>query len=209
MMKLTRRSVYTAVTAAMLLCCATTPALAGTITFIATGPFVPGLSALNESPVNASPGTGTATVTWDTLTSMMTVDVTFSGLTGPNTAAHIHCCTPAPGTAMVATVTPTFTGFPAGASGTYFHTFNMLDASSYNPAFITAHGGTVATAEADLFSALQNTQTYLNIHTSANPGGEIRGFLTPVPEPSTYLLFGTGVLALILVRRSGKIAGRA
>ena len=211
MMKITRRSVYVLVTAAMLLCCATTPALADTLTFVATGPVVPGLSAANESPATGSPGVGTATVTWDTVTSMMTVDVTFSLLTGPNTAAHIHCCVASPGTAGVATVTPTFTGFPAGASGTYLHTFDMLDAASYNPAFITAHGNTVLTARNDLLAGLLSGQTYLNIHTQANSGGEIRGFLqqVSVPEPGTYLLLGTGLLALILAQRSGKLAGRA
>ena len=140
--------------------------------------FTAALNGSNQNPPVASSGTGTAVVTWDTTTSMMTVDVTFSGLTTGNTAAHIHCCIAAPGNTGVATTVPTFTGFPGGVtSGTYNHTFNMLDSTSYNPAFVTAHGGTAASAAAALLAGIQAGQAYLNIHTTMFPGGEIRGFL--------------------------------
>src|SRR3954462_7169832 len=140
----------------------------GALHFVAAGPTVPGLSPLNENPQRLeSSGTGTAQVTWDTTTSMMTVDVAFSGLTTPNTAAHIHCCIAAPGTTGVATSVPTFTGFPTGTtSGTYTHTFDMLAAASYNPSFITSHGGTPASAAAALLAGMEAGQTYLNVHTS-------------------------------------------
>src|SRR5262249_10918988 len=76
--------------------------------------------------------------------------------------------------------TPTFTGFPLGVtSGTYDHTFDTLSASSYNPAYVTAHGGTAAGAEAALAACLSAGGAYLNIHSTVDPGGEIRGFLTP------------------------------
>ena len=67
------------------------------------------------------------------------VEVSFSGLVGTTTAPHIHCCTASPlsGNAGVATLTPTFTGFPLGVtSGTYHLTLSP----SWNPAFVTAHG---------------------------------------------------------------------
>ncbi|WP_139379481.1 CHRD domain-containing protein [Zoogloea sp. LCSB751] len=41
---------------------------------------------------NASPATGAAMVVIDTVAHTMQVDVVFSGLLGPTTAAHIHCC---------------------------------------------------------------------------------------------------------------------
>jgi hypothetical protein len=153
----------------------------GVLEFTATGPVAPGLSSLNENPPHPeSTATGTAVVTWDTTTNLMTVDVVFSGLTTPDTAAHIHCCVAPNGTAGVATTVPTFTGFPTGVtSGTYSHTFDMLNLASYNPAFVAAHGGTAATAAADLLAGLQAGQAYLNIHTTMFPGGEIRGFLEP------------------------------
>ena len=162
--------------------------------------FSVNLSGPNESPANASPGTGIATVTFDTISNLMSVDLTFSGLTGNTTASHIHGATAVAGagTAGVATVTPTFTGFPLGVtSGTYNHTFDMTLTSSYNAAFVTANGGTVSTAEAALLSAMLAGKTYLNIHTTTFGGGEIRGFLTPVPEPSTLALLGVGGLLLV------------
>ena len=146
-----------------------------------------------------SPGFGTATVILDTTLHTMSVDVSFSGLLGTTTAAHIHAATAAPGvgTAGVATTTPTLTGFPLGVTaGTYFHLYDMTLAGSYNPSYITANGGTTASAEGALFAAIGSGRAYLNIHTSAFPGGEIRGFLTPVPEPSSLALLGLGGLAL-------------
>jgi hypothetical protein len=148
--------------------------------FVADGPAVPGLSGLNENPPHPeSSATGTTTVFWDTTTSTMTVNVVFDGLTTPNTAAHIHCCVSAPGNAGVATTVPTYTGFPGGVtSGTYTHTFNMLDASSWNPAFVSAQGG-VANAVSALLAGLQAGRAYQNVHTQRFAGGEIRGFLHP------------------------------
>jgi CHRD domain len=140
--------------------------------------FTAALNGSNQSPPVASPGTGTATVTWNTITNEMTVNVTFSGLTTPTIAAHIHCCVTPPGNAGVATTVPTFPGFPLGVTaGTYSRTFDMTDPASYNPAFVTANGGTATSAEAALLAGLQAGQAYLNIHTTNFPGGEIRGFL--------------------------------
>jgi hypothetical protein len=158
-------------------------ASADTLHFVATGPDAPGLSPLNENPPHpTSSATGTGLVSWDTVTNFMTVAVVFNGLTTPNTAAHIHCCVAAPGNTGVATTVPTFTGFPTGTtSGTYLHTFDMLSPTSYNPAFVAAHGGTAASAAAALLAGLLTGQSYLNIHTSMFPGGEMRGFLALTP----------------------------
>ena len=69
----------------------------------------------------------------------------------------------------------------------------MTLASSYNPAFVTANGGTPASAFAALVAGLNAGDAYLNIHTTQFPGGEIRGFLHAVPEPETYALMGVGL----------------
>jgi hypothetical protein len=140
--------------------------------------FTATLDGPSQNPPVASPGTGNTIVTWNTATNKMTVDVSFSGLSTGTTASHIHCCVAPPGNAGVATSVPTFPGFPLGVTaGTYSQTFDMTVAASYNPAFITANGGTPASAEAALLAGLRAGDAYLNIHTTAHPGGEIRGFL--------------------------------
>jgi hypothetical protein len=162
--------------------------------------FVADLTGANEVPPSGSPGTGLATVVLDPVANTLHVDVAFSGLEAGTTAAHIHCCLPSPGATGVnvgvATTVPAFPGFPLGVTaGTYSHDFSLLDSSTYNPAFITTHGGTIAGAEAALVAGIQNTETYLNIHTALFPNGEIRGFVA-TPEPATLFLLSTGVLAL-------------
>jgi hypothetical protein len=82
----------------------------------------------------------------------------------------------------------------------------MTLASSYNPSFVTANGGTPASAEAALFSAMAADEAYLNIHTNNFPGGEIRGFLTPVPAPPAVVLVGLGAGCVALRRYVGRRA---
>jgi len=167
--------------------------------------FFTNLNGANESPPNASPGIGYATVLFDTSAHTMQVDVSFSGLLGPNTAAHIHCCTSVPGagTAGVATSVPTFTGFPSGTtSGLYSHLFDMTQAGSYNPTFLNnaTNLGSTTTAEMTLYNGMLAGTEYLNIHTTVVGGGEIRGFLK-VPEPLTLSLFGAGLAGMAALKR--------
>ena len=157
--------------------------------------FTATLTGSQEVPPSGSAGIGSALVTLDTVTNLLTVNVSFAGLGSPTIASHIHCCTPPGANAIVATAVPTFPGFPLGVTtGTYFMTFDLTVASTYNPAFITAHGGTVSGAMAAFIAGLNSGQTYLNIHTSQFPGGEIRGQLNAVPEPATLLLLTTGII---------------
>jgi len=167
--------------------------------------FTANLSGPAEDPPNASAATGFATVTLDLDLFTMRVQVNFTGLEGYTTAAHIHAPTAQPftGLADVATQVPSFEGFPFGVfSGTYDHTFDLTLASSYNPAFITASGGTISLASNALIFALRDGKAYLNIHTYNYPGGEIRGFLRQIPEPTTIGLLTIGAAGfLILLRR--------
>ena len=169
--------------------------------------FIAELSGPKEAPPNASLGSGAATVIFDEVAHTMRVVVTFQDLLGTTTMSHIHCCTDVAGvaTAGVATTTPTFTDFPLGVnSGNYDHTFDMTQASSYNAPFITNNGGTTASAEAALLAGVEAGKAYLNVHSSTFGGGEIRGFLAPlpVPEPGTYALFGVGLVTLAFAARN-------
>ena len=182
------------------------PLYAAPISFsaILTGP--------NEEPPNASTGSGVAVVTLDDLAHTLQVQVLFADLIGLTTASHIHVIN-GPGdlntadtVGPVATTTPTFPGFPSGVTGgSYNETFDSLDDGTYRPGFITASGGTTALAEAALFTAIIEGRAYLNIHSETFPGGEIRGFLepaaTPIPEPASLLLLGSGFAAAECRRR--------
>jgi hypothetical protein len=158
------------------------------------------LTGPNESPPNASPGTGLAFVNYDSVAHTLQVQFSFSGLTGTTTASHIHAATtlPGTGTAGVATPTPFFPGFVTGVtSGSYSNTLDLTLTSSFNSSYVTANGGSAAGAEAALASALAADEAYLNIHTTTFGGGEIRGFLVAVPEPSSLVLTGLGGCAVI------------
>jgi CHRD domain len=124
------------------------------------------MNAANEPGGVTSAGTGTADYTVDGGTVSYTV--TFSGLSGNATAGHIHV-----GPAGVnGAVTVPFT-VPHASSGTFSGTFtaqNVMAAS-------TPDGG-IGVDAGDyngLLQLMRANETYTNIHTQANPGGEIRG----------------------------------
>lgn len=111
------------------------------------------LNADNEVGTVTSSGTGSADVSYDKSNKVLTYNITWTGLTGPVIAAHIHG--PAPKEEN-ANVKKGFTGFPNTAAGTY-NGLVMID--------------TVGIKEDSLLTGFY----YINLHTTANPGGEIRG----------------------------------
>jgi hypothetical protein len=157
------------------------------------------LSGANEVPPVDSPGAGSVAVVLDPTAETIQIIASFFGLTTPDTAAHIHCCAPLGTNAGVATTLPAFAGFPLGVTqGTYLSPlFSLQDPSFFNPAFVMMQGG-MGQAEAALIAGIQGGQTYFNIHTDMNPGGEIRTQLlsvgvAPVPGP----IAGAGLPGLI------------
>ena len=143
------------------------------------------LSNLGE-PIPTSTGTGSATVVFDDVTKMVSVDETFANLVNNASAAHIHCCTAIAGTGSVG-VALGFSDFPSAKSAHYVKSFTLATLAFNN-----------------LLLGAQQGKAYLNIHSPGTySGGEIRGFLAPVPEPAAYgmMLAGLGLLAWVAKRR--------
>lgn len=170
------------------------PAYAQTYRAVASGPA--------EEPPNGSPGTSLTTI--EINGTNLLVDAPFRDLTGATVAGHIHCCT-TEAFRGVAPVALPFDDFPTGVrAGTYANSFGLYDAASYDPAFLAANGGTVSGAASALVDAINANQAYVNIHTTAYPNGEIRGFLVaaPIPEPAEWAMLAGGLGALMWVSRS-------
>jgi hypothetical protein len=110
---------------------------------------------------------------------------------------------PGDGTAGVATMLPTLTGFPENeTSGSYASFFDTSQESFWNPTFLANNGGTTSGAEAALLAGLNAGAAYFNIHSNVYPGGEIRGFFAaPVPEPAQILMLLAGLPLLLLRKR--------
>lgn len=109
------------------------------------------LDGKSEVPATTGSGTGTADLNYDAASKKLSWTVTYSGLSGPATAAHFHGPAEAGKNAGVAVAIPNATSSPVKGEAT------LTDAQA-----------------ADLLGG----KYYINIHTAANPGGEIRGQVT-------------------------------
>jgi hypothetical protein len=149
--------------------------------------------------VTGATGGGAVFVDFNLTALTLELDAIWFGLSGTTTVSHLHCCvaTPGTGTSGVAVTPGTLPGFPVGLpAGTYSTTLNLALASTYTGSFLAAAGGTPALAATALFNGMTAGRTYFNVHSSTFGGGEVRGFLAPVPEPATYGLMALGLVAV-------------
>jgi hypothetical protein len=116
----------------------------------------------------------------------------FTNLTGASTNAHLHGPTGSVnGAGFTETAGPMINLQVSPAPGFSINT-------SASAGTITGTGTTALTPAQE--TALMEGRTYINVHTDANPGGEIRGFLVVIPEPATAV-FGMAALGALALRR--------
>jgi hypothetical protein len=121
--------------------------------FAATETFKASLNGGTEVPPNETKGTGTLTATYDPATKQLTWSGSYTGLTGDVTAAHFHG--------------PAEPGKNAGVA---------IWISTKGSPFPTPFNGSATLTDAQA-ADLEAGRWYVNLHTAANPGGELRGQL--------------------------------
>jgi hypothetical protein len=119
-----------------------TPVMAETVSYKAD------LKGASEVPPNESKGTGNLDAAYDTTSKKLTYTVTYSGLTGPATAAHFH------GPAAAGATAPPVVPISGAMTSPIKGEATLTDAQ---------------------VADLQAGRWYLNVHTAANKDGEIRG----------------------------------
>lgn len=148
----------------------------------ATVALVSVLNSSQEVPPNGSSGLGSAAMLYDTETNKLTWAILFTGLSGPIASPGAHFHGPAPA------------GSNAGVQ------VDILANSTGDTSPII--GMAFITEEQEV--QLLNDMWYINLHTAAFPGGEIRGQVLVekvVPIPAAVWLFGSALLGIGGLRR--------
>lgn len=133
-------------------------ALAGTLSLAQAAPvsFDVPLTGAQQVPPVQTPGSGSASLTYDASTRVVTWNITFSGLSSQATMAHFHGPAPA--------------GKNAGVK---------VWLSQKGTMEMTSPLSGQTTLSADDAKMFEAGDMYINVHTKTNPGGEIRGQVVP------------------------------
>ena len=129
------------------------------------------LSGSNEVPQRDTPATGIGHATLDLDSKMFVFNYTFENLIAAQTGAHIHVA-------------------PAGVNGPVHIPLPIGSPSSFE--------GMLTDMDIE---QLRGGLWYVNVHSTAYPGGEIRGQFVPVPEASTYAIGAAALLGFALLGR--------
>jgi hypothetical protein len=155
------------------------------------------LNAAQEVPTNASPAAGSMQITINDTTNVISYQFTSFNLVGSFTMAHIHRALAGVNGPVVYDLVPAADYSGPVTFGPSINIPNSWALLGQNETNMSAGLGALINATPWNY--------YVNIHTSAFPGGEIRGQLAPIPEASTWALMIAG-LALVgwkLRRRNG------
>ncbi|WP_233827904.1 CHRD domain-containing protein [Paraburkholderia sp. ZP32-5] len=144
----TRRALFTALIGA---------ACAGVFGIAQAAPvsFTVPLTGAQQVPPVQTQGSGSAALTYDAATKVVTWNVTFSGLSSDATMAHFHA--------------PAAAGKNAGVA--------VWISEKGKP--VTSPITGQATLTADQAKEFEDGNMYINVHTKTNPNGEIRGQVMP------------------------------
>ena len=164
------------------------------------------LDQAQEVPATGSPATGFGTLLYNAGTGAIDVTLSFQGLTG-NTVpvgagsapAHVHFAPPGVNGPIVIPLIGMSTG--ATFFNNYVRSYTFAELLSIG--VTTANVASLQTELNRLMGMPQGTAAnlYFNVHTTTFGGGEIRGNLAVVPEPSTYVLMASGLVGVGLMAR--------
>ena len=169
------------------------------------------LDQAQEVPPSGSPATGFGTLLYNASAGTINVTLSFQGLTGTtvpvgagNAPAHVHLAPPGVNGPIVIPLIGVSTGVTF--FNNYVRSFTFAELLSIG---VTAANVTSLEGELNrLVGTPQGTAAnlYFNVHTTTFGGGEIRGNLAVVPEPSTYVLMASGLAGLGLIARRRRVS---